>query len=187
MLFGLSPENLRRIRKAFPDAYYLHLLRHPVTQGESILKIAKGAMAIMANSIDYTTDPPTVDPQIMWYEMQRNILDFLDEIPSGHRMTLRGEDFLNERITNLGKICHWLGISDDDQAMDAMMHPEYSPYACLGPIGAHLGNDINFLQSPKLRSGEIKSPRLSVQLPWRTDGKSLDDTVMRLARHFGYN
>ena len=123
----------------------------------------------------------------MWYEMQRNILDFLDEIPSGHRMTLRGEDFLNERITNLGKICHWLGISDDDQAMDAMMHPEYSPYACLGPIGAHLGNDINFLQSPKLRSGEIKSPRLSVQLPWRTDGKSLDDTVMRLARHFGYN
>lgn len=186
-VYGLSAENLERIRAAFPDAYYLHLVRHPVTQGESILKIAKGVMAVMADSIDYSTDPPTVDPQIMWYEMQNNILEFLQDIPQQHKMMLRGEDFLNEHRPSLSKICHWLGISTDEKSMEAMMHPEGSPYACLGPIGAHLGNDINFLESPKLRSGKINSPELSVQLPWRMDGNSLKDSVIELAQQFGYN
>jgi len=40
------------------------------------MKIADGVMAIMANSIDYTTDPPTVDPQISWYTMQKNHFRF---------------------------------------------------------------------------------------------------------------
>ncbi len=75
-VYGSSIDTLKRIQDAFPDACYLHLLRHPVTQGQSILNIAKGIMAMLADSIDYSTDPPTIDPQIMWYEMQKTILEF---------------------------------------------------------------------------------------------------------------
>ena len=186
-VYGGSIETLKRIQKAFPNAYYLHLLRHPVTQGQSILNIAKGIMAVMADSIDYTTDPPTVDPQIMWYEMQINILEFLKDIPEERKMMMRGEDFLNERELNLRNICSWLDIAYDEPALQAMLHPEDSPYASLGPLGAHLGNDLNFLESPKLRSARIESPVLTIPLPWRTDNKPLQDRVIKLARDFGYN
>ena len=186
-VYGGSVEIMKRIEDAFPDANYLHLLRHPITQGQSILNIAKGIMAIMADSIDYSTDPPTVDPQIMWYDMQNNILNFLEDIPEQRKMTMRGEDFLNEKDIYLKKICNWLGIADDESAMEAMMHPEDSPFACLGPIGAHLGNDINFLESPKLRPGKISSPELTIPLPWRADNQPLQDSVIKLARDFGYS
>jgi len=186
-VYGSSVDILKRIQDTFPNAYYLHLLRHPITQGQSILNIAKGMMAVMADSIDYSTDPPTVDPQIMWYEMQNNILTFLDGVPENHKMTMRGEDFLNERDTNLHRICNWLDIAVDKSAMEAMQHPEDSPYACLGPFGAHLGNDINFLESPMLRSVKINTPELTVPLPWRTDNKPLQEKVIKLAQHFGYS
>ena len=186
-VYGGSAETLARIRDAFPDAYYLHLLRHPVSQGKSILNIGKGIMAVMADSIDYSTEPPTIDPQIMWYDMQKNILKFLQDIPESQKMTMRGEDFLNDRDANLKRLCDWLKIADDARAMEAMLHPEDSPYACLGPIGAHLGNDINFLQSPSLREAEISSPELTVPLPWRPDNKPLRQAVIQMAREFGYN
>lgn len=186
-VYGSSVDILKRIQDTFPNAYYLHLLRHPVTQGQSILNIAKGMMAVMADSIDYSTDPPTVDPQIMWYEMQNNILEFLQHIPEDHKMIMRGEDFLNERDANLRKICKWLDIVDDEAAMEAMQHPEDSPYACLGPFGAHLGNDLNFLESPRLRPVKINTPELNVPLPWRPDGKPLQDKVIKLAQQFGYS
>jgi len=186
-VYGGSLETLERIRSAFPDAYYLHLLRHPVTQGKSILNIAKGMMAVMADSVDYSTDPPTVDPQIMWYEMQTNILQFLQDVPERHKMTMRGEDFLNDRDANLKQVCNWLEIADDNCAMEAMLHPEDSPFAHLGPIGAHLGNDINFLESPELRDGKISKPELTGPLPWRADHQPLRESVIKMAQDFGYD
>lgn len=186
-VYGGSIDTLKRIQDAFPDAYYLHLLRHPISQGQSILNIADGIMAVLADSIDYSTDPPTIDPQIMWQEMQNTIVEFLQGVPANRKMMMRGEDFLNDRELNLKSICKWLGIANDKQAMNAMSHPEDSPFACLGPLGAHLGNDINFLESPMLRPGKINIPELTVPLPWRSDNKPLQDSVIKLAQDFGYN
>jgi Sulfotransferase family len=185
-VYSLKPEYLDRINKAFPEAYYLHLVRHPRTQGESIMKVAKGLMAILANSIDYTTDPPTIDPQISWVNIQHNILDFLQKIPEERKLQMHGEIMLNKREKSLVKICQWLGMSHDEHAIDAMLHPEDSPFACLGPLGAHLGNDINFLRSPGLRDGEILYSSLEGALPWRSDGKTFSEDTLKIAAALGY-
>ena len=185
-VYSLKPEYLERIHKAFPDAYYLHLVRHPRTQGESIMKVAKGLMAILANSIDYSTETPTVDPQISWYNMQKNILDFMQKIPGDRQMRMHGEIVLNQREDSLRKICQWIGMADDASAVEDMLHPEQSPFACLGPVGAHLGNDINFLRSPELRDGQISYSRLEGPLPWRSDGKGFSQEVMEMAWDLGY-
>ncbi|MDS4040144.1 MAG: sulfotransferase [Candidatus Competibacter sp.] len=179
-------ENLMRIHDVFPCAYYLHLLRHPRTQGESILKVAEGAMAILVNSIDYTTEPPMVDPQIAWCRIQENILKFLKIIPDSNKMRLHGEDILNQPNSYLKQICQWLKISDDNQKIQAMLHPEDSPFACLGPIGAHLGNDINFLRSPRFRYQKIPSSTLDGSLSWRRDGGGFNQTTLELATEMGY-
>jgi hypothetical protein len=184
--YSEKPETLERLHAALPEAYYLHLVRNPRTQGESIMKVGNGIMAIMVNSIDYETDPPTIDPQLSWLEVQRNILSLLEGVPDERKMRLRGEDVLNDREAYLGRICRWLGIDDGPRAMKAMQHPEDSPFASLGPLGAHLGNDINFLRSPALREGTIRCPALDGPLSWRPDGKGLNDEVLAMARELDY-
>jgi Sulfotransferase family len=185
-VYSLKPENLRRVHAAFPDARYLHLLRHPRAQGESIMKVAKGLMATLANSIDYSTDPPTIDPQIVWYDMQRHIMEFLGELPAENHLRLRGEDVLSAPQEQLGHVCRWLGISADPGAIEAMLHPEDSPYAHLGPVGAHLGNDINYLRDPAFKAGAVSASTLAGALPWRADGKGFEARVVELAQQFGY-
>lgn len=186
-VYSSKPDYLARLRDAFPDAYYLHLLRHPRTQGVSIMKIAKGMMAILENSVDYSVDPPVVDPQISWLSVQQNIVDHLEGVPADRQMTLRGEDVLNAPTSSLRKICRWLGMRTDALAIEAMMHPEDSPYACLGPLGAHLGNDINYLRSPALRHTRIRPSTLDGPLPWREDGAGFTDEVRAMAGRFGYS
>jgi sulfotransferase family protein len=178
--------NLDRIGRAFPNALYLHLIRHPRSQGESVLKVAEGAIAVLADSIDYSTEPPTVDPQIAWYRIQKNILGFLERIPEKRQMRLRGEDLLNEPRRRLMEICRWLQISDAEDAVGAMLRPGDSPFACLGPLGAHLGNDINFLRAPALSGGKIEETPLTGALSWRKDGKAFARVVINLARAMGY-
>ena len=185
-VYVLYQDYLRRINKTFPNAYFLHLLRNPRTQGESILQIADGAMAVLADSVDYSTDPPTVDPQLSWYRAQRNIEEFLKDVSPVRQMRLLGEEMLNDRERHLRAICSWLGIATDDAALDAMLHPECSPFACLGPLGSHLGNDINFLQSPALRPGKVSCPPLAGPLSWRKDGQGLRPEILAMAQRVGY-
>ena len=185
-VYPTSPRNLNRIHAAFPNAHYLHLLRHPRSQGESVMKLASGMFAVLADSFDYDTLPPTLDPQISWLSIQQNIGRFLERIPPEQQMRMRGEDFLNNLDENLMVCCEWLGLSVDPASMEAMRHPEASPYAVEGPFGARLGNDINFLRSPQLRDTKIAEALLDGPLPWRPDGRGLKQEVLELARSYGY-
>ena len=178
--------SLDRVHRAFPGAHYLHLIRHPRSQGESMMKVAGGAMAVLADSVDYSTEPPTVDPQVAWYRVQRNIFRFLARIPPERQMRLRGEDLLNDPSRHLVEVCRWLGIAETDAAVEAMLHPEASPFAGLGPLGAHLGNDISFLRSSGMAGGQVPESVLGGPLSWRTDGKGFARPVVRLARGLGY-
>jgi hypothetical protein len=87
---------------------------------------------------------------------------------------------------HLAKICRWLGIRDDEDAIDEMMHPERSPFACFGPVNALFGNDPNFLRGPRFRPHIPRVPPLDGPVPWRDDGKGLQSEVIALAREFGY-
>ena len=143
-------------------------------------------MVLLVDSIDYDTDPPTIDPQIVWYEMQQHILNFLEHVPPERQMRLRGEDVLRDPKPYLKDICAWLGLPHDDHAMECMVHPEDSPYASLGPWGAHLGNDPNFLHAAALRPNRGRMGRLDQPLPWRADNKGFRDEVIELAQRLGY-
>jgi hypothetical protein len=192
-IFDKSPiyvtkrENLPRIQQTFPDAYYLHLIRHPRTQGRSMMNISNGLMAILGNSFDYSTVPPTVDPQFWWYEIQLNILDFLSTVPLSHQMRLKGEDILSNPKLYFEKISRWLNLEWNDSILEAMLRPQNSPYACVGPYGAHYGNDPNFLKTPFFSQRTISPSNLEGSLPWRPDGKGFVRDVIELAQELGYD
>lgn len=178
---------IQRAWRAFPSTKFLHLLRHPRSQGESLWKLGGTVVAKGLDAFDYSTDPPVVDFQKAWYSMHMNIVTFLDGVPEGQQMRVLGEDLLANPEAYLRRIAEWLGLRTDDEAMEAMKHPERSPYACFGPMNARFGNDPHFLQSPTFRpySGAAQ-PTLEGPLSWRQDGRGFSLEVIELAREFGY-
>src|SRR5882724_3336472 len=155
-------EYLQRVRRAFPGVKFIHLLRHPMSTGESLSKsgsppsaerdpmrkntafsqrkvaIPRGGLGaellplapipVLNFALDYSTDPPMIDFQKTWYSMQMNMLTFLDGLSEGQKMRIRGEDLLAEPDAHLRKIAKWLGVREDEEAIEAMKHPERSPY-----------------------------------------------------------
>ncbi len=184
--YTISLKRLKLMLVAFPDARFLHLVRHPVAQCKSVMSMNEGAFALYVNSIAFLEDRAVVEPQFAWHDLNINILNFLDGVPAAQQMRVRGEDIMSDPPHWLARICNWLGLRDDAAAVDAMMHPEKSPFACFGPINALFGNDPNFLSGPTFRPHKVKMPRLDAQVPWHDHEARLYPRVVELAREFGY-
>jgi Sulfotransferase family len=197
-----SLDSMRRAYGFFPQARFIHLVRHPRGHGESVLKyfheLAKlGPLAQWVTdlaSFPYSSrseeaDPESsseVDPQRGWYVLNTNIVTFLKSIPSDQWMTMRGEDLLTDPDRGLQRIASWMDLRADNEAIEEMKHPENSPYAGFGPSGARFGNDIFFLENPALHPARVAVQSLEGPLSWRTDGRGFLPEVKDLARHFGY-
>jgi hypothetical protein len=184
--YTIDIKRMIRMREAFPEARFLHLIRHPVGQCKSVMAMNEGAFALYVNSLEFAEDRAFIEPQYAWYDLNINILNFLESVPGEQQMRIRGEDIMSDPRRYLGEICRWLGLRDDEEAVNEMMHPERSPFANFGPINALFGNDPNFLSGPTFRPHEVKVPSLNKPVPWRDDGKGLKPEVVQLAREFGY-
>jgi Sulfotransferase family len=203
---------MRRVHRFFPQARFIHLVRHPRGQGHSVLKYRKtltkpeyqskereveaGTIPDWVNtlaSFPYAPeeqvaepDSPEVDPQRGWYVLNRNIVEFLKSLPGHQWVTIRGEDLLTDPDAGLSGIAEWLGLRTDGDAIERMKHPERSPYACFGPPGARCGNDLFFLQDPSLHPGRAEPQSLEGVLAWRGDGRGFLPEVKELAQKLGY-
>jgi hypothetical protein len=184
--YSLDIKRMRAIYKTVPDARFIHLTRHPVGQCKSVMALYDGTFALFVNSIEFLDDRAILEPQFAWHDFNINILNFLDSVPPEQQTRLRGEDMMSDPPKHLTRICRWLGIRQDADALEQMMHPERSPFACFGPIAALFGNDPNFLAGPSFRPHKVKVPRLDEPLPWREDGQGLKPEVVALARELGY-
>lgn len=179
---------LNRIRQAFPEAHYLYLVRHPKEQGKSMMKAPQEIATLVAgDSLDYSTEPPTIDPQFAWFSRQAKILDFLGTLPTHQVMWLRGEDLCNDPRPHLERLCHWLDLAWNDDIYKQMLRTQDSPYACVGPYGAQWGNNPGFQKSPVFRQAALKPTSLEGSLPWRKDDQGLKPEVVRLAQALGYH
>ncbi len=182
-----KPDILERIKKTFPKAHFLYLLRHPRTHGQSWQKMPEAVFALIAgDSIDYTTDPPVIDPQFDWLKRQRHIMKFMATIPKERQMRLRGEDVLNDPRYYLETICNWLKFDWNDSIYKDMLQTEGSSYASMGPFGAEWGNNPGYQKNPVFRQRPIKAVKLMGQLPWRNDKREFIPEVIELARELGY-
>lgn len=184
--YTISKIRMQWIYEAFPDARFVHLIRHPVAQCKSLMAINEGAFAIKVEAIEIQKDRCILEPQIAWYDLNLNILEFLETVPPSQQIRLRGEDIMGSPERQLAQLAEWAGLRTDAAAIDEMMHPERSPFACFGPINALFGNDPNFLSGPAFRPHKPKVPSLTAPVPWRDDGKGLYPEVVEMARWFGY-
>ena len=211
MVYGI--ETMRRAHQFFPEARFIHLVRHPRGYCESVLRYLDILMrpeyqprgrkteigeapawithlaSFPRSSIHhhtYAESAAELDPQGGWYVLNMNVLTFLKSISKSHWITVRGEDLLAEPQEGLRWIAEWLGLRADIEAVEQMTHPEQSPFARFGPPGARLGNDILFLERPALRRTRAREQSLEGPLSWRPDGGSFLPDVVELSRYLGY-
>jgi hypothetical protein len=210
MLVDKSPSTvdsltvMRRTWERFPGARFLHLLRHPRSYCESIVKLIEekkrvGPIPATHWLMKLAVAPPStgsmdpgagrpelLDPQEGWYMRNLLIRDFLRSVPADRQLRVRGEDVFADPDGVLGEIAGWLEVRTDGAAVEEMKHPERSPYARLGPPGARYGNDGHFLLDPVLRAGGGVRACLDGPLSWRMDGQGFWPEVRALAGEFGY-
>lgn len=175
----LSAAYLERAYDTFPDASFLHLTRHPRSTGKSLINNLK-----RNSEWGGTFDADRIDPENIWLRAHTNIVNFATTLPEGQCLRIKGEDLLTDPDLYLPQICEWLGIDTGAQAIEAMLHPEHSPYACYGPENAKWGNDPEFLESPAFRRAVVKEPPLYGPLEW--SGEELRKETIKLARELGY-
>lgn len=190
-----NAESLERLHAAFPDAYYLHMTRHPRGTCESIYALRKSTTEgtqklvdknpALANRVRKIKPDDELTPENMWFDPHLKILEFLEQIPDSRQLRLRGEDFLSQPDRYLPRVAEWLGVSTDNDAIEAMKHPEESPFACFGPPNAWFGNDPGFLKDPALRPYTPKAQEFETPLSWNPE-LGFSDIVIELAEYLGY-
>ncbi|MCS0494080.1 sulfotransferase [Ancylobacter sp. MQZ15Z-1] len=180
-------EALARVMLNFPDASLLHLTRHPRGTSESVIALREGHEGLKSLN-QVLNDSDRSDPERMWRLSHELVLAMTTGLPLGRYMRLKGEWLMANLAVYLPQICDWLDIRSDADAIQAMMHPETSPYACPGPANAPRGNDPNFLENPRLdpeRLARLKEPRLEGELSWNP-GAHFDPRTVGLAKRLGY-
>jgi hypothetical protein len=181
-------ESMERVLRDFPRTRFIHLLRHPLGHVRSRLERRVNQFKKLKQPTDLVTVAERFggDPQMLWYRCHTNILTFLATVPLEQQRRVRGEDLLADPDRHLREIAEWLGLRSDPVAIDAMKHPERSPFACFGPRNARKGGDEKFLRQPALRPHKAMVQSLEGPLPWRKDGAGFAPKVRELAQRFGY-
>jgi hypothetical protein len=190
------PEWMARAAETFPNARFIHLTRHPRGQALSVRKHVRKNLQIgpvpgWLRNLGWSDGSgavlhPDFDPQRSWYALNANIDRFVSTLPAERWTRVRGEDVVRDPYTTLTGLASWLGLRSGPAAVEAMLHPERSPYAGFGPAGARYGNDLFFLCDARLDTTRARADKLEGPLEWRADGAGFTPEVIELARRFGY-
>ena len=114
----------------YPRARYLHLTRHPVPSVASMHRAweDKGYWNVRPELFHHFC-------LAVWYHQHTRIVEFASSLPPDRVLRVRSEDVLNAPAETLPAICRWLGLEAGEPEIEAMTHPERSPYARTGPPG----------------------------------------------------
>jgi hypothetical protein len=183
-----SRKSMERARALYPGARFLHLTRHPATSVQSMLECHR----LFQPVDDAAWDDRSIRKYCaqLWSHAHRSIMDFTAStmvtasVP-GQCLRIRAEDLLLYPDTYLLKIASWLALDGSSDAIEAMKHPEYSPYA--RAAGTHLrgDTDFKFSKDPRLRAIE---PPPAIQIPpeWGLEN-GLARELARVANTLGYS
>lgn len=172
------PNKVGLILEAFPDAKYLHISRHPTAMARSRHNASEGAARTFR----------TNNHEDIWKACHRGGLKVAEAVRPDQYMFLHGEWFFEDPAFVLRQICEWLEISTAPEAIEAMLRPEDSPFACVGPGNAKYGNNPGWIENPHLRTGVLPKENMDAPLDFLgTEDVYLSTEVKAMAHILGYS
>jgi hypothetical protein len=174
-----SAKPMSRLLKAFPRSPFLHISRHPRAVGNSTWKAMQGKRRGMA------LRPTVIEKR--WRDRHEIILRLEERLEPRQMMYMKGDWLIADPDFYLPQICDWLGVSSAPAMIEAMKHPEDSPYACVGPSNAREGNNPGYLKDPHLRIAPPPDLSLEGPLEWVPGGGGFAVQSRELAQLLGYH
>ncbi len=186
----IDPSCLSRVIRAYPQASFLQLLRHPRSRGKSqeAARVQKRDSKKIRQWMGKVIGDKVGDYEGKWTDTHLMLHDFGRQLPPGQMMRMHGENVLRDLHLYLPQLCEWLDIRTDAEAITAMLHPEASPYSSLGPANAQYGANRGFLANPVLdmdRLAEMPDPTLEAVMDWAPT-LHFSDRTRALAGYYGY-
>lgn len=163
--------HLTRALEWYPRARFVHLVRHPVTYQRSL----QTQLLLF--------DQPEVCAR-SWLSCNRRIDEFCRAVPPEQVMRVRAEQVVSGDAATLARLARFTGVATDPESVDAMRHPERSPYVQVPDAVTLGGFDRGFLARPALRAPALPGS-LAHPPAWRLPG-ALVAEITELARSYGY-
>ena len=157
----------------------VHLSRHPLSAVRSLM-----------TAYSHRGQPLNPSQALRsWVQGHRQCLRYSAELAQAPTLLLHCEDLLRAPEAALQRVCAHLRLDSTPASLAAMLHPERSPYACLGPKLAPTGNDPNWMQSPVLRCSVNADPPPALMQLWDLDDvpAELVMVALQLGWELGYS
>lgn len=163
-----SIHNLFRSTIITSGALYIHLVRHPASTIESLMR-------------NYFSRLPVREAfetaQELWRVPNENILRFLASIPPRQQFGVRYEELVKDPAHVLSELCSFLGIRFEE----ALLRPYEGQRMTRGVSGvSHSVGDPSFNSHTKVEAS-LADAWTTIRLP-----RTLDLASESLATHFGY-
>jgi hypothetical protein len=164
-----SPEHLRRTLEWFPDARFLYIVRHPGSVIRSFQNMPMAEVMLQGAGVENAEDA--------WLTANRNIREFLADVPEDRWTTIRYEDLVENPRPIMERVCATLGVEFDEAVLD--------PYAGdrmrEGPKGARAIGDPNMAGRGKIQK-ELADAWIS-----GFDKRKVSAETTALAKALGYD
>jgi len=165
---------LNALAGRWPDAHFLHLVRHPHESIRSMMaypssrRWAANSMAAMA--------------PLMWWSAHQGARRLLERLPAGRGVRVRAEDVLRDPAGTLAPVLTAWGLRADADALTSLAHPGGAGGSLRPDLG---GADPSFLSDPALRP--IADPPARLLPEGAVSSPTLDRQIAALAQAFGYD
>jgi hypothetical protein len=151
--------------------FYIHLLRHPRGMIQSF---EDAHMEALFHDMDHGCTPRQL-AEIVWTQNQRNILRFLNKVPSNRQCQLRYEDLVEGPEPVMRELCRHLGLE-----FDASVLKPYADKQKRMTDGVQMFGDVKFHTH--------KGINAQMAHRWKEHGSEdfLGEVTWKLAESLGY-
>ncbi|CAM2005990.1 sulfotransferase family protein [Acanthopleuribacter pedis] len=168
--YSEEPATLERIYTLFPNAKFIHLIRHPYAVMDSVMRLNQKPLVRQFVFRDEIHGQQHAEQ--VWRQANQNCVRFLGALPAEQHLSLRYEDLVRDPENSMGRVCTFLDVPYEE----AMVHPYQGDRMTAGiAIG-----DVNFHNHKTIDAG------LADIWQERVPNQPISSESQQLAAAFGY-
>jgi hypothetical protein len=172
--YSMHSKTLSNAERYFKNALYIHLARHPQAMIQSYIE---GRMSqLFRKKYPFSL---RAQAELIWLISQKNIMRFLDGIPSSRKMRVKYEDLVVGPQLTVKKICEFLRINYDPKILDVYDGNRNRMADGVTPTSLMVG-DYKFQKYQKIESG------LADRWKGSSDAERISGETRKIAEALGY-